>query len=247
LIQLSALLTMNTPATPPVHRFSLDKLNDAVIREHFAALADSQTLIEIVDARGQDHALMAIEVPVRLHIIGPLGHYAFSYNLAADARVDGNVGNGVGEGLRGGSVRIRGNAGVGLGVAMRGGTLAVYGTAGDRVAAAMVGGEVLARGDVGADVGVGARGGTILIGGDAGPRLGDPQGDLIIFLRGKAESLAPGMVETQLRKRDELRLGLLLINASIRADAKEFRRVVPNQLLDVERSRKRGEVDPNWR
>jgi methylamine---glutamate N-methyltransferase subunit B len=77
--------------------------------------------------------------------------------------------------------------------------------------------------------------------------LGDPQGNLIIFLRGKIASLAPGMVEAPLRKRDELRLGLLLINASIRADAKEFRRVVPEQILQAERDRVRGEVNPNWR
>lgn len=241
---------MNASAHPPIHRFSLLHVSETELRQKFAEIACEAvngTLVEIEDASGQDSALMAIESPIRLHVKGPLGHYAFSYNLSADARVDGDVGNGAGEGLRGGSVRIRGNAGVGLGVAMRGGTLAVYGTAGDRVAAAMIGGEVLARGDVGADVGVGARGGTILIGGDCGPRLGEPQGDLIIFLRGRAASLASGMVEAPLRKRDELRLGLLLINASIRADAKEFRRVIPEQLLQSERDRKRGEIDPNWR
>lgn len=241
---------MNGSTQPPLHRLSLDKTTDAELHlklATFASEAVNGELIEIEDARGQDFALMAIEAPVRLHVRGPLGHYAFAYNLAADARVDGDVGNGVGEGMRGGSVRVRGNAGIGLGVAMRGGTLAVYGVAGDRVGAAMIGGEVLTRGDVGADVGVGARGGTILIGGDCGPRLGDPQGSLIIFLRGQAVSLAPGMVEVPLRKQDELRLGLLLINASIRADAKEFRRVLPEQILQVERERVRGEVNPNWR
>jgi len=231
---------MNASAHPPIHRFSLLQVSATELNQKFAEIAREAAngaWVEIEDACGQDSVLMAIESPIRLHVKGPLGHYVFSYNLSADARVDGDVGNGVGEGLRGGSVRIRGNAGIGLGVAMRGGTLAVYGTAGDRVAAAMIGGEVLARGDVGADVGVGARGGTILIGGDCGPRLGEPQGDLIIFLRGKAASLASGMIEATLRKRDELRLGLLLINASIRADAKEFRRVIPEQVLQAERDR----------
>jgi len=205
------------------------------------------SMIEIIDVHGKDFALMAISNPVHLHVLGPLGHYGFSYNLAADARIDGDVGIGFGEGFRGGSVRVRGNAGIGFGVAMRGGTLAVYGSANDRAAAAMVGGELLVRGDVGADVGVGAYGGTVLIGGDTGPRLGDPQGELIIFLRGKAESLTSGMVEAPLRKRDALRIGLLLINASIRADAKDFRRIVSERTLIAERERKRGEVDPNWR
>ncbi|MGV3483376.1 MAG: tributyrin esterase [Planctomycetaceae bacterium] len=245
----------------PLYRLSLDQLSDAELHARLAEIAaadeaGSKTdhltgaagpLIEIEDAHGQDAALMAIASPVRLHVKGPLGHYAFAYNLSADARIDGDVGNGVGEGLRGGSVRVRGNAGLGCGVAMRGGTLAIYGNAGDRLAAAMTGGEVFARGSVGADAGVGARSGTIVIGGDAGARLGEPHGDLIIFLRGSAASLAPGVEEASLRKRDELRLGLLLINASIRGDAKEFRRVVPSAVLRAERERKHGEINPNWR
>lgn len=252
---------MNAPANLPVHRLSLDHLSDAELHAHFAQISAADelaakaghhahsggSLIEIEDVHGQDAALMAITSPVRLHVKGPLGHYAFAYNLAADARIDGDVCNGAGEGLRGGSVRVRGNAGLGFGVAMRGGTLAVYGTAGDRLAAAMTGGEIFARGSVGADAGVGARSGTIVIGGDTGPRLGEPASDLIIFLRGKAMSLAPGMEEAPLRKRDELRLGLLLINASIRGDAKEFRRIIPTAMLQAERERKHGEVNPNWR
>jgi len=252
------VLAMNPAANPTIHRISLVDTPARLLSQRLAAIAEASgtadsaeakhsTLVEIDDAQGQDFALMSLMAPVRLHVKGPLGHYAFAYNFGVDARIDGDVGNGVGEGLRGGSVRVRGNAGLGFGVAMRGGTLAVYGTAGDRMAAAMVGGEVFARGDVGEDAGVGARGGTIVIGGDAGPRLGESQGELIIFLRGKAASLAPGMVEVALRKRDELRLGLLLINASIRGDAKDFRRVIPQRVLQAERERKRGDVDPNWR
>ncbi len=241
---------MSSATNLATDRLSFQQLGVKGVQQRLLAIAEnagSGTLVEIEDANGQHSALLAIEHAIRLHVLGPLGDYAFSYNLAADARVDGNVGNGVGEGHRGGSVRVRGNAGMGFGVAMRGGTLAVYGKAEDRLAAAMMGGEVLARGDVGADAGVGAIGGTILIGGNAGPRLGEAEGDLIIFLRGKAESLADGMVEAPLRKRDELRLGLLLINASIRGEAKDFRRIIPERTLDAERQRKRGEVDPNWR
>ncbi len=249
---------MSAAINPVVHRLSLDQLSESQLHARFAEIAaadelttstvqPSNSLIEIDEARGQHGCLMAIASAVRLHVKGPLGNYAFSYNLAADARIDGDVGNGVGEGLRGGSVRVRGNAGLGCGVAMRSGTLAIYGTASDRVAAAMIGGEVFARGNVGADVGVGASGGTIVIGGDAGPRLGEPNGELIIFIRGQATSLAPGMTQAPLRKRDELQLGLLLINASIRGDAKEFRRIIPISLFQSEQSRKHSEVNPNWR
>jgi len=249
---------MNSAANPVVHRLSLAQLSETELHERLVVIAAASEflppsegsigpLVEIDGAVGQDAVLMGIMSSVRLHVKGPLGNYPFSYNVGADARIEGDVGNGAGEGLRGGSVRVRGNAGLGFGVAMRSGTLAVYGTAGDRVAAGMIGGEVFARGNVGSDVGVGARGGMIVIGGDAGPRLGEPQGELIIFIRGKVQSLATGMCEAPLRKRDELRLGLLLINASIRGDAKDFRRIVAESVLEQERARKHGEVDPSWR
>lgn len=91
-----------------------------------------------------------------------------------------------------------------------------------------------------------ALGGTIVIGGDAGENLGDAMNNVNVFIRGAAKSLAPGVTEAPLRKREQLRLGLLLINASIRGDAKEFRRIVPEALLKAEES-KRGEIVPNWR
>ncbi len=250
ILAFSALLGMSSATNLVSDRLSLQQLSSLELQQRLLALTENAStvpLVEIEHAHGQHGALMGIEATIRMHVLGSLGDYAFAFNLGADARVDGNVGNGVGEGLRGGAVRVRGNAGLGLGVAMRGGTLAIYGHAGERLAAAMMGGEVLARGDVGADAGVGAVGGTILIGGNAGPRLGDASGDLLIFLRGKADSLAEGMVEAPLRKRDELRLGLLMINASIRGEAKDFRRIIPQRLFDAERQRKRGEIDPNWR
>ena len=67
-----------------------------------------------------------------------------------------------------------------------------------------------------------------------------------VFLRGKAKGLATGVVEAPLRKREELRLGLLLISAGIRGDAKDFRRIVPEAMREAENAR-RGEVNPNWR
>jgi hypothetical protein len=86
----------------------------------------------------------------------------------------------------------------------------------------------------------------IVIGGDAGENLGDAISNVIIFIRGDAKSLADGVTEAPLRKREQLRLGLLLINASIRGDAKDFRRIVPEAMLQAEQSQ-RGELKPNWR
>ncbi|NND96881.1 MAG: tributyrin esterase [Pirellulaceae bacterium] len=202
--------------------------------------------VKIVGAAGQHAALMRLNHPVGLQVDGPLGDYAYAFNAETDVRQTGNVGNGVGEGMISGAVRVRGDAGDGAGVAMSGGTLAIYGAAGNRCGAGMRGGGIFVRGNVGDETAVGALGGTIVIGGDAGERLGDAMNNVTIFIRGHAKSLAEGVTEAPLRKREAVRLGLLLINASIRGDAKEFRRIVPNAMLDEEISR-RGEVGPNWR
>lgn len=111
----------------------------------------------------------------------------------------------------------------------------------------MLAGELFVRGDVGDDAGVAMQGGTLVVAGNAGERLGDHRGLGTIYLRGTAASLADLMVEVPLKKRDELRLGMLLINASIRGAAKEFRRVIPERVWRFEQSRETGEVRPNWR
>ncbi|TWU35940.1 tributyrin esterase [Novipirellula artificiosorum] len=233
------------------HVFSMAKFTDAQLRQAIsevpAADSDEELVqIQVTDATGQHSALMRLDHPVRLHVDGQLGDYAFAFNRQADIRLTGSAGHGVGEGMASGAVRVRGRAGCGAGVAMTGGTLAIFGSAGHRCGAGMRSGSIFVRGNVGDETGVGALGGMIVIGGDAGLRLGDAMNNVTVFIRGKAKSLADGVTEAPLRKREELRLGLLLINASIRGDAKEFRRVVPEAMLKAEASQ-RGEVVPNWR
>ncbi|MGB7327691.1 MAG: tributyrin esterase [Rubripirellula sp.] len=235
----------------PDYTFSMSELDNEALRHAILSVAVSPddeklTQVQILGANAQDHAMMRIDHPVRLQVDGPLGDYAFALCADLDVRLTGSVGHGVAEGLTSGAVRIRGNAGVGAGTAMSGGTLAIYGSANDRCGAAMRGGNIFVRGNVGDECGVGALGGMIVIGGDAGLRLGDAMSNVTVFIRGQAKSLADGVVEAPLRKREQLRLGLLLINASIRGDAKEFRRIVPEAMLQAEEA-SRGEVNPNWR
>ncbi len=233
------------------HSFSMktstpEELHKAI---HSVPISDSDeklTQVKLTGVNGQDHALMRLNHPVRLHLKGPLGDYAFAFNSQADIRLTGSVGHGVAEGMISGAVRIRGDAGVGAGAAMTGGTLAIYGTASHRCGAGMRGGGIFVRGSVGDETGVGALGGMIVIGGDAGENLGDAMNNVTVFIRGSTKSLADGVIEAPLRKREQLRLGLLLINASIRGDAKEFRRIVPEAMLKAEQSQ-RGELNPKWR
>ena len=238
-------------AAAPQHRFSMSAMGmtDLVAAIQGVPVSpddEKLTLVEVTDVRGQHHAMMRLNHPVRVQLEGDLGDYAFARNCEADVRLTGSVGHGVGEGMSSGTVRVRGSAGLGAGATMSGGTLAIYGSAGDRCGAGIRGGGIFVRGDVGNHTGVGALGGMLVIGGDAGENLGDASSNVSIFVRGSVKSLARGVTEAPLRKREQLRLGLLLINASIRGDAKEFRRIVPEAMLQAEKSR-RGEINPNWR
>lgn len=204
-------------------------------------------LVRALGANHQHAALMGVRHPVRMDVMGSLGDYACAFNQRAIVSIRGDVGHGVAEGMRSGAVRVYGTAGDGAGAALSGGTLAVYGHAGNRCGAGMTGGEIFIRGIAGDHVGVGALGGTIVLGGDAGHGLGDAMSGATIFVRGRVASLAAGVMETQLRQRERLRLGLLLINASIRNEAKDFRRIVAIEVYEREKRESRGEIDPSWR
>lgn len=212
------------------------------------AVGDGTSLIQIAGVQGRDSLLMDLGLATSIQVAGPLGDYAFAFNRMADVRIDGDVGDGAGEGMISGAVRVRGNAGCGAGTAISGGTLAIYGSAGDYCGAAMRGGELFVRGNVGAGAGSGSLWGTIVIGGDAGEGLGDAMRGSTIFLRGKVAALGRGVREAPLREREKLRLGLLLINAGIRGDAKDFRRIVSEVTLrGDDAKRPKSELNPSWR
>ncbi len=235
----------------PGHVFSMQELTNAELLHGIRSVPakdgeENLSRVEVIGAAGQHAAMMRIDHPVRLRVRGSLGDYAFAFNSRAIVKLYGDCGHGLGEGMSGGSVRVRGDAGHGAGTAMTGGTLGVYGSAGDRAGGFMRGGGLFVRGDVGNDVGIGAIAGTIVIGGDAGENIGDPLSNVAVFIRGQAASLADGVTETILRKKQEVQLGLLLISAGIRGDAKDFRRIVPVAKLEAENAA-RGEIVPNWR
>ncbi|WP_417749091.1 tributyrin esterase [Rosistilla oblonga] len=231
----------------------ISELDAGEVLERLRAVEMPETIdhetssIELRRARGGDNLLMGLDKPWRINVRGTLGDYALAFNRLAHVRVTGSVGDGLGESMVSGAVRVHGNAGVGVGVAMTGGTLAVYGNAGDGCAAALRGGEVFVRGDVGHNAAHGALHGTLVIGGDAGMNLGEAMMDAMIFIRGRIGSLGQGVAELPLIPKDSVRLGLLLINAGIRGDAKDFRRIVPQRVFDEEQRRKGIIGHPSWR
>ena len=139
---------MGTPRDQPIsidgipveHRFSMqelapDQLHAAIHSVPLSGSDEELTQIYVSEADGHHTALMRLNHLVRIHVVGPLGDYAFAFNSDADIRLTGSVGHGVAEGMISGAARIRGDAGVGAGTAMSGGTLAIYRSAGDRCGA----------------------------------------------------------------------------------------------------------------
>ena len=111
-------------------------------------------------------------------VIRVVGDVTLVRGLAADQAageilVDGDVGDDVACGLRGGSLHIKGNAGDRLAAAAPG------------AAKGMTGGEVVVEGSAGGDAAARARRGLVVIGGDVGPQAGRAMiaGSLIVLGR----------------------------------------------------------------
>ena len=94
----------------------------------------------------------------------------------------GDVGNGVGKWMEGGTIGVIGNAGDGVGVSMGGGRIVIRGKVRDCAGGSMKDGEIIVEGDAGNGVGVGMEGGTIVIKGTTGPWVGEEMngGDMYI-------------------------------------------------------------------
>jgi methylamine---glutamate N-methyltransferase subunit B len=188
--------------------------------------AEPSCSFRIIRAEKLNFLLMRLTGMAKIALDGPLGDFAFAMLDGPEVRITGDTGNALGEGMTGGSLRVNGNAGHAMGLALRGGTLALYGNTGNDCGRHMDGGEIFVRGNAGSCVGAGAISGAIMIAGDAGPGLGDEMLDAVIYVRGTVKSLGRGIVESPIGQKDRLRLGLLMVNAGIRGDAKDFRRYV---------------------
>ncbi len=218
---------------PPSSAESLDwTAGEAAVRARLESICvdelqkDNAPCFRILGLQRETNLLMRLQGSARIWIEGPLGDYAFAMLDGPEVRLSGEMGLGLGEGMVSGSIRVNGNCGDAVGLAMHGGTIAVYGHAGNDCARAMDGGEVFVRGHVGRNAGACALSGALMIAGDAGPGLGDQMQDAVIYVRGSVSSLGRGVVESPISPKDRLRLGLLMINAGIRGEAKDFRRYI---------------------
>ena len=212
------------------------------------ATEDASPLLQVVlDGRIPPPVFLPrLDANVQLQVEGDVGHHAFCHGRSYEARVFGDADDALGESLEGAVIKLRGDAKGFVGAAMTSGTVAVYGSAGDDVGAGMSGGQIFIRGDVGCRCGFASRGGLIVVGGNAGSDLGRDAESVTFYLRGDYDSLADGMVATPLRRGEQLKLAVVLMNSSIRGEVTEFRRIVSRDTLEAER-RQRGEVGSSWR
>jgi len=99
----------------------------------------------------------------------------------------GDVGNGVGKWMEGGTIGVIGNAGDGVGVSMGGGRIVIRGKVRDCAGGSMKDGEIIVEGGAGNGVGVGMEGGTIVIGGNAKNYAGGGMKGGTIIVKGTVE------------------------------------------------------------
>ena len=171
---------------------------------------------------------------------------SFFYMSKGEVDCRGGGGRWIASGLSGGVVRIRGSVGDGVGCCLSGGTLAIHGNAGHRVGGGMVGGGIMVRGSLGDDAAIAATGGTVVVGGQTGRRLGHQSRDVTFFVHGEVASLGDEIVEAPMRKQAQLRLGVLLMNASVKGSPASFRRYMHRDALRAE-MQSLGEISPSWR
>lgn len=105
--------------------------------------------------------------------------------------------DGIGAGLKSGTLVVDGDAGAFAGQGMRGGRLEIGGNAGSHLASGLRGGMVVVKGSAGALAGAartgerfGMAGGTVVVGGDVGERAGDRMRRGTIVIRGRCGAAA---------------------------------------------------------
>ena len=204
------------------------------------------TILNLHDRDGDGGWLPFHDVPLMVRIDAVAPSHSFFCMTGGEIDLRAGGGDALATGLAGGVVRIRGDVGDAVGAGCTGGTLAVHGRAGHRVGAAMTGGGILIRGNAGDDLGHGGVGGTIVVGGDVGHDLGLDNSGTTIFVLGDVASLAPNIVEAPMRKQAQLRLSVLLMNASVRGKPATFHRYLHRDQWAAER-RELGEVSASWR
>jgi glutamate synthase domain-containing protein 3 len=174
----------------------------------------------------QHHNLLTAVPTLPCIVEGNVGDYCAAALREADIEIHGSAGTGVGHSLQSGVISVHGNVGPAAGAMAAGGLIIIYGNAGPRCGAGLQGADVVVRGSVDSHAGVCMRDGTLVILGDVGPQAGLGASAGTWFVMGELSGQANSLIEARVKEPDKLRLGLLLLNSGIDANAKDFRKFV---------------------
>ena len=174
----------------------------------------------------KQHNLLTAIPSIPITVDGDVGDYCAAALKDADIDILGTAETGVGHSLQSGVISIRKNVGAAAGAMAAGGLIIIHGNAGTRCGAGLQGADIVVEGSVASHAGTFMRDGTLVILGDVGPLAGYGASAGTWFVLGEISGQATCLVESRMKEPDKLRLGLLLLNSGVNANAKDFRKYV---------------------
>jgi glutamate synthase domain-containing protein 3 len=198
------------------------------INEKLKGILEAEQVPERIRIWGGEkkHNLLTAAPPLAITVEGDVGDYCAAATKDADVEILGSAGNGLGHTLQSGVISVRDDVGIAAGAMAAGGLIVVQGNAGARCGAGLQGADIVVQGSVGDYAGVYMQGGTFVILGNVGAKAGYGATSGTWFVLGDIKDSARGLVESRMKEPDKLRLGLLLLNSGLNANAKDFRKYV---------------------
>ena len=206
---------------------SLRQVNHFLHRE----LPAGDLHVVVTNPDGAHNIAVGVDAPIDIDIQGHAGYYAGGMNCQARITVHGNAGPAVAENMMSGRVHVKGFASVAAGASGQGGLLVIDGDASLRCGISMKGIDIVVAGSVGDFSAFMAQEGRLVVCGDAGDALGDSLYEAVIYVRGTVKSFGADAHEEPMKDSDYTALGGLLVDAGLRHDPREFRRVASMRSL----------------
>lgn len=208
--------------------FDVSGLNARAVNDQIRSLVSTRSEVKRIrlSCPEKKHNLLNAVPACSFVIDGDVGDYCAAALRDADVEILGTAETGLGHSLQSGVITIRKDAGLAVGAMASGGLIVIHGSAGARCGAGLQGADILVEGSVGSHAGAFMRDGTMVILGDIGPNAGYGASGGTWYVVGEVHQSAPQLTEARMKESDKLRLGLLLLNSGVDANAKDFRKYV---------------------
>ena len=219
-----------TQLSPDTTELKLDVtgMSARSINEKLKGIFEAEQVPERIRIWGVEkkHNLLTAAPPLAITVEGNVGDYCAAAMKDADVEILGSAGNGFGHTLQSGVISVRDDVGIAAGAMAAGGLIIVQGNAGARCGAGLQGADIVVNGSVGDYAGVHMQGGTLVILGNVGAKAGYGATSGTWFVLSEIKGSSRSLVESRMKEPDKLRLGLLLLNSGLDANAKDFRKYV---------------------